>query len=91
VLLNEYYAKRYKGKMLLRFDDTNPSKEKEEFESNILRDLASLNVKPDAISHSSDHFAACQVKHDTSSYCLSFSLSFMLFHRITLNVLLALL
>jgi hypothetical protein len=61
VLLNEYYAKRYKGKMLLRFDDTNPSKEKEEFEQNILRDLASLGVKPDAITHSSDHFEVCQV------------------------------
>ena len=44
----------------MRFDDTNPSKEKEEFEQNILRDLASLGVKPDAISHSSDHFDRCQ-------------------------------
>ena len=61
VLLNEYYARRYKGKLLVRFDDTNPSKEKAEFEENILRDLASLGVKPDAISHSSDHFDACQI------------------------------
>ena len=72
MLLNEYYAKRYKGKMLLRFDDTNPTKEKEEFESNILRDLASLNVKPDAISHSSDHFAACQVNTIHPVSALSF-------------------
>mmetsp|Transcript_12721 Transcript_12721/g.23847 ORF Transcript_12721/g.23847 Transcript_12721/m.23847 type:complete len:731 (+) Transcript_12721:34-2226(+) len=56
VLMNEYYAKRYKGRMIVRFDDTNPSKEKEEFQSSILEDLAMLGVKPDVVTFTSDYF-----------------------------------
>lgn len=55
-LLNSYYASRYQGKMLLRFDDTNPSKEKEEYEEAIVKDLARLNIKPASVSHTSDWF-----------------------------------
>jgi glutamyl/glutaminyl-tRNA synthetase len=46
--------------MLVRFDDTNPSKEKEEYEENIVKDLETLNVHPHAVSHSSDHFATLE-------------------------------
>ncbi|KAJ2725055.1 glutamate--tRNA ligase [Coemansia sp. Benny D115] len=55
-LLNEYVAKSNGGKLIVRFDDTNPTKEKVEFEESILEDLKLLGIKGDLISHTSDHF-----------------------------------
>ena len=40
----------------MRFDDTNPAKEKEEYEDVILEDLKMLKVKYDHFSRTSDHF-----------------------------------
>ena len=40
----------------MRFDDTNPAKEKEEYEDVILEDLKMLRVKYDHFSRTSDHF-----------------------------------
>lgn len=56
VLLNDYYAKRYKGRLIVRFDDTNPSKEKEEYQESIVQDLEKLGVRPDAVTYTSDYF-----------------------------------
>ncbi|KAI0807854.1 glutamate-tRNA ligase [Fomes fomentarius] len=55
-MLNQYFAKMYKGKMIIRFDDTNPTKERTEFEETILEDLALLEVHGDTITHTSDYF-----------------------------------
>ena len=55
-LLNDYFAKEYKGKLIVRFDDTNPSKEKEEFEESIKEDLKLIGIHGDVITHTSDHF-----------------------------------
>jgi glutamyl-tRNA synthetase len=38
-MMNYHYSKIYKGKMLLRFDDTNPSNENQDFVDGILKDL----------------------------------------------------
>ena len=57
LLLNDYFAKVYGGRLLLRFDDTNPSKEKQEFEESILADCRALGVQPDRIEWTSDYFA----------------------------------
>jgi len=55
-LLNFHYAKTYNGKLLLRFDDTNPSKEKSEYVDAILADLERMGIKGDSITYTSDHF-----------------------------------
>lgn len=55
--LNDYFAHvLYKGTLLLRFDDTNPSKEKQEFQDAIVEDLALVDIKPDKTSYTSDYF-----------------------------------
>merc|ERR1719440_2607475 len=59
-MLNNHYARHFKGKLILRFDDTNPSKEKMEFEESIISDLKTLNIFPDKVSHTSDYFDKLQ-------------------------------
>ncbi|RMY60537.1 hypothetical protein D0863_11572 [Hortaea werneckii] len=56
-LLNEHFVHAQPGgKLICRFDDTNPSKESQEFQDSILFDLKLMDVVPDVISYSSDYF-----------------------------------
>uniref|UniRef100_G3PPP0 Bifunctional glutamate/proline--tRNA ligase n=1 Tax=Gasterosteus aculeatus aculeatus TaxID=481459 RepID=G3PPP0_GASAC len=55
-LLNQHYQITFKGKLIMRFDDTNPEKEKEDFEKVILEDVAMLQIHPDQFTYTSDHF-----------------------------------
>ena len=55
-LLNFHYAKMYKGKMILRFDDTNPTKEKNEYVESIIADLKTLGVSYSDLTYTSDYF-----------------------------------
>ena len=50
-------AAEYNGLCNLRFDDTNPTKEKEEFEENIMRDIRWLGFDwNDRLFYASDYF-----------------------------------
>jgi glutaminyl-tRNA synthetase len=57
VLLNYKLAKAFNGKFNVRFDDTNPVKEEQEFVDSILEDLRWLGVDwEDRLYYSSDSF-----------------------------------
>ena len=56
-LINFYYAKMYKGEMILRFDDFNPLKENINFEDKIITDLKTLGISWNHVSHTSDYYA----------------------------------
>lgn len=57
ILLNYGLAKKYHGKFNLRFDDTNPTKEKTEFVESIKQDVAWLGADwEDRLLFASDYF-----------------------------------
>ncbi|EXC31017.1 putative glutamate--tRNA ligase [Morus notabilis] len=55
-LLNKYFAERYGGKVIIRFDDTNPAKESNEFVDNLLIDIDTLGIKYETVTFTSDYF-----------------------------------
>lgn len=57
IVLNSGIAKKYGGKFNLRFDDTNPSKEKIEFVDSIIEDVKWLGAEfEDRLFYASDYF-----------------------------------
>ena len=56
ICLNFGVAQEYGGETFLRFDDTNPVKESDEFVESIKRDVAWLGFEWKAITHASDYF-----------------------------------
>ncbi|MFQ6134949.1 MAG: glutamate--tRNA ligase [Nitrososphaerales archaeon] len=53
-VIDETYARMYKGRLILRFDDTNPAKEKLEYYDAIRDGLNWLGIQPDLEKNSSD-------------------------------------
>ena len=60
IMINFETAKKYGGKFNLRYDDTNPSKEDNEYVESIYRDLCWLGAEPSGgIFYGSDYFDKC--------------------------------
>ncbi len=53
-IIDEEYSKKYGGRLILRFDDTNPAKEKLEYYKAISDGLEWLKIKPSIIKNTSD-------------------------------------
>ena len=60
IWINSETAKKYGGKFNLRFDDTNPAKEGDEYVNSIIEDLNWLGATPTGgIFYGSDYFDKC--------------------------------
>ena len=62
IITNFELAKSFGGYTNLRFDDTNPVKEGQEFVDGIIADLAWLGYKPNNVFYGSDYFEATYEK-----------------------------
>lgn len=56
LFLNFGYAKLHEGKCIIRFDDTNPKNEKQEYYDSILESIAWMGYPVDKVTAASDHF-----------------------------------
>lgn len=90
ICLNFGLAKAYGGKCYLRFDDTNPIKEEEEYVNAIIEDVKWLGFEWCAMTHASDYyqalydFAVHLIQHDLA-YVDSLSMEEIRAYRGTLQ------
>lgn len=90
ICLNFGLADEFKGQCLLRFDDTNPMKEEEEYVNGIIDDVRWLGFEWSAMTHSSDYyqqlydFAILLIKNG-KAYVDSLSMEEIRAHRGTLQ------
>ncbi len=91
IMINYQVAKKYNGKFNLRYDDTNPAKEDNEYVEAIYRDLCWLGAEPDGgIYYGSDYFDKCyefavQLIKDGKAYVCDLSAEEMRTYRGTLT------
>ena len=64
-IIDEEYARMYNGKMILRFDDTNPLNEKIEYYQAIRDGLEWLGIKPDLVKNTSDDISVPPIREKT--------------------------
>ena len=75
-MLNYLYAKKYEGKLILRFEDTNPNKCSLEYVKGIREDLAALGIKYDDEYFMSDkmqtyyNYAESLIKNGSAYACI---------------------
>ena len=90
ICLNFGLAESYQGACNLRFDDTNPEKESDEYVQAIQRDVEWLGFKWQALCHASDYFGqlydyAVQLIKDGKAYVDSLSAEQIRAYRGTLT------
>jgi bifunctional glutamyl/prolyl-tRNA synthetase len=56
LMINRVIATKYSGTLIVRFDDTNPATESQEYQDAILEDINKLNIKVDKLTNTSDYF-----------------------------------
>ncbi len=92
IFINHYTAQKYNGLFNLRYDDTNPVKEDDEYVKSIYEDLKWLGCEPSGgIFYGSDYFDkcyefACQLIRQGDAYVCDLSADEMREYRGTLTV-----